>query len=394
MRFLLRIFLVLYALFVAAISYLCLTSLFASVRFYVLFVFLGLNLFLVGVFLYLNRTRLKFIFKQQKFLVTALSVATLIIIFSLLVFPYNRFRFYRSDLSTNKNLIVGFRNESDVVELVKANKIAGVYLTARNVQNKSKAEIKDFIKNLQDIQAKTTNTKLLILADNEGGTVSHLSPPLTQTKSLASVLGAKNSLDSEAILEIKEIAQTQGKELEEIGVNVNLSPVADLKSELGAGGFSQINSRSISDDPKIVHEVVDIYCEELSKFDVSCTLKHFPGIGSVQEDTHFFLGTKNNPKSEIDNESQVFKSVNTPHLVMVSHTRVDNIDPDLPMSISPKGIAYLKEINPDAKIITDDFSMFPISQKYGIRKGYQMAISAGVDYVLVSYDTELGYSIF
>ncbi|MFM7855677.1 MAG: glycoside hydrolase family 3 N-terminal domain-containing protein, partial [Flammeovirgaceae bacterium] len=78
----------------------------------------------------------------------------------------------------------------------------------------------------------------------------------------------------------------------------------------------------------------------------------------------------------------------------VSHTQVKNIDPDLPMSISPKGIAYLKEINPDAKIITDDFSMFPISQKYGIQKAYQMAISAGVDYILVSYDTELGYSIF
>jgi len=393
MRLLLKILPVFYALFVAVISYLCLTSLFASVRFYVLFGFLGLNLFLVGVFLYLNRDRLKFIFKQQKFVATTLSVTTLIILFSLLVFPYNRFRFYGSELSTNKNLIVGFRNESDIVDLVKANKIAGVYLTARNVQNKSKAEIKDFIDNLQDIQAKNSDTKLLILADNEGGTVSHLSPPLTQTKSLASVLQA-NNLDEQALLEIKETAQTQGKELQEIGVNVNLSPVADLKSELGAGGFSQINSRSISDDPKIVHEVVNIYCEELSKFGVSCTLKHFPGIGSVQEDTHFFLGTKNNPKSEINNESQAFMSVEKSHLVMVSHTRVDNIDPDLPMSISPKGIAYLKEINPDAKIITDDFSMFPISQKYGIRKAYQMAISAGVDYVLVSYDTELGYSIF
>lgn len=394
MRLLLKILLSLYTLFVVAISYLCLTSLFASVRFYVLFGFLGLNLFLVGVFLYLKRNNLRPVFKKERFVLVIFSLTIFAIFFSLLVFPYNRFRFYRSDLSTNKNLIVGFRNESDVVELVKANKIAGVYLTARNVQNKSKAEIKDFVESLQDIQAKNSDTKLLILADNEGGTVSHLSPPLTQTKSLASVLQTKNSLDSEAILEIKEIAQTQGKELQEIGVNVNLSPVADLKSELGAGGFSQINSRSISDDPKVVHEVVDIYCEELSKYEVNCTLKHFPGIGSVQEDTHFFLGTKNNPKSELDNESQAFKKVDTSHLVMVSHTRVENIDPDLPMSVSAKGIAYLKEINPDAKIITDDFSMFPISQKYGIRKGYQMAISAGVDYVLVSYDTEMAYSIF
>ena len=70
------------------------------------------------------------------------------------------------------------------------------------------------------------------------------------------------------------------------------------------------------------------------------------------------------------------------------------IDNQNPASVSQKSINFLKQVNPDAKIITDDFSMLPISKDVGIKKAYIQSLEAGVDYILISYDKELAYQLW
>ena len=78
---------------------------------------------------------------------------------------------------------------------------------------------------------------------------------------------------------------------------------------------------------------------------------------------------------------------------MVSHTLVSEVDSQLPVSVSPEGIKFLKSINPKAKIITEDMSMPSISRDIGIKEAYKKSILAGVDYFLISYDKDLAYRI-
>jgi beta-N-acetylhexosaminidase len=352
-------------------------SLTAGFRFYALY---GWGCFLI-VLIILNQ---RFFSKQIPTWI--LSFLVLVISINLLSFEYNKFSFYNHSLNTENHVVLGFRNDSEILNLVKQNKVAGVYFTQRNVKGKTKQEIKSFIKELQTERLKHSDQELLIAVDQEGGIVSHLSPLLTLTESLGQASDQNR---------IKEIAAIHGKELSELGFNVNFSPVADLQNYAkSSDGFSQIASRSISNNPGEVIQDVSQYCKELSKYEVRCTLKHFPGIGEVQQDTHFELGIIYKSKDELTPQSSTFQDPGTMHLVMLSHTLVTDIDDQNPVSTSKAGIDYLKSINPKAITITDDISMLPISRGIGIKKAYQQSVAAGVDYILISYDKELIYRLY
>jgi beta-N-acetylhexosaminidase len=303
-------------------------------------------------------------------------------------FGFNRWYFYHhTDLETEDHLIVGYRSQKEVMSLVKENKIAGVYVTHRNVKGKTPGQMREFVQELQRERLRHSQEKLVILADQEGGVVSHLSPPLTYTESLGEVY-QKGGLS-----EVKKIAATHGRGLQELGVTVNLAPVADLQAKNSAGGYSQINRRAISDKPQVVQEVVEVYCQTLAEYEVKCTLKHFPGIGGVKADTHFELGEKRGEKSELVKEMEVFSGPGVESWVMVSHTKAPQLDIHKPSSLSSKALSKVEEVNPSATTITDDFSMLPISQGVGMNQAYRQSLEAGVDYVLVSYDKELMYRL-
>jgi beta-N-acetylhexosaminidase len=332
-------------------------------------------------------------FKSKMYKIYSLIVLVFAF-FSIFSFQFNKFMFFNfqeNSLETNKHLIIGYRSESEIRKLVRQNKIAGVYVTKRNVEGKTKDEIKNFLSELQNERKKHSSQELIIMADQEGGIVSHLSPLLTQTGTLAKVLAEdKNSFESK----IQKIASIHGSELAEIGINVNLAPVADLENENSAEGFSQISKRAISKNPEEIQIVVKNYCNKLWEYGIKCTLKHFPGIGDVAEDTHFRLGIKKGDLEKIKYEASSFRSPQNPHFVMVSHTKIEAIDNQNPASTSRKSIEFLKQINPDAKVITDDFSMMPISKGVGIKKAYTASLEAGVDYILISYDKDLGYELW
>jgi beta-N-acetylhexosaminidase len=310
-------------------------------------------------------------FYKNKIFFAVLIISILGICFQLLAFEYNKYSFFNRSISTtSEHLIVGFRNDLEILDLVKRNKIAGVYFSSRNVKNKNKEEIKSFIKNLQSERKKHSQKELIIVADQEGGIVSHLSPILTRTESLNSSYNNRS---------IKKVAQTHAQEMQNLGFNLNLSPVADLESSESAKGYSQIAKRSVSNSPESVIEATTEYCQELYLNGVKCTLKHFPGIGDVTQDTHFELGVLDKTRDDLYQQTKVFKSPGVEHYVMFSHTIVKSIDSENPASTSKEFVNYFRNINPEAKIITDDMSMLPISKDIGIKKAYQKSLNAGIE---------------
>ena len=173
-------------------------------------------------------------------------------------------------------------------------------------------------------------------------------------------------------------------------MNVNLSPVIDLQVTHQANLtdlHSLINERAISADPTIVAQVA--LWPDFREIWIS-TLKHFPGLGSISADTHYFTADLDTLLTTLEKQDWVpFKYVlkKLDIFMMLSHVKLTRLDSKQPVSLSYSVVQQLlrKQWQHDGILITDDFNMRPIYTN-GIGSVVVTALNAGVDLILLSYD--------
>jgi len=271
-------------------------------------------------------------------------------------------------------------------------------LTQRNVANRDIASVAREIAALQAIRRRQDLPPLLVATDQEGGPVSRLSPPLEQQPPLAHVVRAAKTTD-ERRAAVTDYARRQGQGLAALGVNLNFAPVVDLDFGINNpnDAYTHISTRAISADPDLVGDVADWYCTGLAAQGVRCTLKHFPGLGRVFDDTHLGDATLNTPVEELERADWIpFRNVlgHASHVVMAGHVRLQAVDSDEPASISPQAIGSLLRgtWGYDGVVITDDLCMGAIVYRGGgIERASVNALNAGVDILLISWDGEQIY---
>ncbi len=98
-------------------------------------------------------------------------------------------------------------------------------------------------------------------------------------------------------------------------------------------GETRLFWRAIDSDPYIVAKVAGWYCDTLTKFNIICTLKHFPGLGRVARDTHVASGDIMASQTQLELSDWLpFRRVMTEPGVatMIGHVRVDAIDKTTP----------------------------------------------------------------
>jgi beta-N-acetylhexosaminidase len=100
-----------------------------------------------------------------------------------------------------RHFIIGYRNFDELKLLVEKKAIGGVFITARNVKGKSKEEIKKEIEILQEMRRSQGLSPLWVAADQEGGPVSRLSPPLVNLPALSQIIGGKKEGKKDAVIE-------------------------------------------------------------------------------------------------------------------------------------------------------------------------------------------------
>lgn len=287
-------------------------------------------------------------------------------------------------------LVVGFASFSEVKPLVEKKALAGIFITDHNVRGRKAADVAKDIQDLQDIRRAQGMPRLIVAADQEGGYVSRLSPPLKWQPTLGMII-AKLKTDSEREKAVREYAETQARELDRLGITMNFGPVVDLR--LGQAsrddGETRIFWRAIDSDPYLVAKVAGWYCDTLTKFNIICTLKHFPGLGRVARDTHVASGELTAKESQLELSDWLpFRRVMTqPGIAtMVGHVRVDAIDKETPASFSDAVINTVMRprFENDGLLITDDFSMGAVTgSKDGIGGAAVKAVNAGVDLILL-----------
>ncbi|MCK5523037.1 MAG: glycoside hydrolase family 3 protein [Thiomargarita sp.] len=293
----------------------------------------------------------------------------------------------------NQRLIIGYRDFEDLQKLV-LNDIAGIFVTKRNIEGKSHEQVKMELAHLQNIRLKAGLKPLIVATDQEGGLVSRLSPLILKQPPLSSLVVEKN-----ASKKSYQYGYVQGKQLKELGINVNFSPVVDLKpsKEIGALDFhSLIHKRAISDDPEIVSQIALSYIQGLEDSGVTATLKHFPGLSKVDSDTHHFSAQLNTPISELkQNDWYPFQTITekTNAWIMLAHIVLPEIDP-IPVSTSKKVVDEIirKQLRFHGILITDDLTMGATYNR-GFCKSSRNALAADINYLLIAYDYEKYFSL-
>lgn len=225
---------------------------------------------------------------------------------------------------------------------------------------------------------------LLISVDEEGGLVSRLkslSPRVPVLPSFSTV----SKWDYSTILQKSEAL---GASLKELGVHMNLAPVADLS--LISGG--PLGSRSPGAQPQAAAKVVSQVILGLQNQGVSAVIKHFPGLGATTIDTHDSLPTLGvdlltfQQREAIPFKAGIDQKVDG---IMIGHVRVPHITGDFkpaPMSsLLIQGILR-DQWNYQGLIITDALEMGGINDGLSPEEVIPAVIEAGVDVLLMPTD--------
>ena len=294
-----------------------------------------------------------------------------------------------------RHLIVGYRNEAWLWELIERKAVAGVFITGHNVRGKDADAIRSDIAAMQAVRARQGLPPLLIATDQEGGGVSRMSPPLPRPATLGDIVRSQPD-EAERRSAVRTYAADVGRALAGLGINLNFAPVIDLDHGVVNPNdrYTRIGTRAISSDPEVVADVAGEYCRGLEQQGVHCTLKHFPGLGRVFEDTHFENATLSTPADELAKSDWVpFRQLmqQKTAFTMLAHARLAALDRDRPASFSPVVVSDLlrRDWKYDGILVTDDFSMGAVYRSDGrLGAASVTALGAGVDLILISYDPD------
>lgn len=226
---------------------------------------------------------------------------------------------------------------------------------------------------------------VLIAADQEGGLVARLTPRwgFPETVS-AQELGDRNDLDY-----TRQVADEMAATLAAAGVNLNLAPVVDVNVNPDNPVIGGIG-RSFSSDPELVTAHATAFIEAHHAHNVLCTLKHFPGHGSSQADSHLGFVDVTNLWTRM--ELEPFANLIDAGLadaIMTAHIFNEHWDPEHPATLSHAVLTGIlrEELGYDGVVITDDMQMGAIRDFYGFEEAVVMSIQAGADMVAIANNT-------
>ncbi|MBK7415803.1 MAG: glycoside hydrolase family 3 protein [Dechloromonas sp.] len=284
------------------------------------------------------------------------------------------------------HLVAGYTDLDELRPLAAKGLIGGIYLAKRNVRGRISTTIAADIAELQAIRRRAELPPLIVAADQEGGAVSHLSPLLEALPPLADFVSSRDPA-----ADARAYGERQGRGLADLGVNLNFGPVVDLRpaGKPWPDPLSNIAARANASDPQRVAEIAGGYLDGLNAIGVRGTLKHFPGLGRVNTDTHLRPAHLAASADDLSADWQPFRQLagHPAAAIMLGHVTLTALDAEHAASHSPAIVDGLlrQAWGYDGLLITDDLNMGAVYRK-GIGRVAGEALAAGVDLVLVSYD--------
>jgi beta-N-acetylhexosaminidase len=251
----------------------------------------------------------------------------------------------------------------------------GFILFARNID--AADQVRQLVTELREL----VGWHCPILIDQEGGRVARLRPPHWPKFPSMEPFATQAESDLEAAkLACYENATLLGKELADLGVNVNCAPVCDLRIP---GAHDIVGDRSFGSDPDIVAIMARVMAEGLVAKQVHPIIKHIPGHGRAMVDSHESLPVVTEGYDVLqETDFKVFKQLHDMPFAMTAHIVYSAIDEHDPATFSKKMIQDVirNDIGFSGVIFSDDLSMKALSGDMSSRAS--KSIEAGCDVVL------------
>lgn len=183
----------------------------------------------------------------------------------------------------------------------------------------------------------------------------------------------------------ERIGEMMGQECRELGIHINFAPVADVNSN---PNNPVIGFRAYGENPKDVAAHVEAAVKGIEKQSVLSSIKHFPGHGDTDVDSHLELPIVNNSYAQINAidffpfRSGIRAGASS---VMIGHLNVPALDPSgTPSSLSALTIQkyLIGELGFKGLIISDALGMKAVADRYGKTDVVVKAFQAGCDILL------------
>lgn len=273
----------------------------------------------------------------------------------------------------------GTEMTDETAAMIEENALGGVILFQPNLEDPDRSlQLVNDLKQLEE----ANDIPLFISVDQEGGQVERL-PGLPPLKS-AGEIGEYD----------RKYAYENGQLLAELlkayGMNLNFAPVLDVDSN---PNNPVIADRAFGDNAEIVSEMGVSMMQGMQDEGVITSVKHFPGHGDTDVDSHEQLPVVNKSRQEMEETEFIpFETaVNTGvDMVLMAHIKLPELGIDVPASFSKDAVDILRDDwHYDGVIITDDLTMGAITENYEMEEVTVNAVKAGVDILMIAHEKEL-----
>ena len=251
----------------------------------------------------------------------------------------------------------------------------GYILFGRDFSNHTQDNMRNELSNLQSI----SKYPLILGVDEEGGSVNRVSLYFRDSP----FERPRYYYDNGGYELLESMENEKASLLKDIGLNLNLAPVADLSSD--PNDF--IYYRSFGGDVNETSEYITNMVKYANNNKINSCLKHFPGYGN-NRDTHTGVAIDNRSYDTFINadfkpfEAGIKEGVPS---ILVSHNIVNSIDSELPSSLSSKVVSELRNtLNFSGIVMTDDLAMDAVSSYVSDGRAATLALNAGCDMIITS----------
>lgn len=292
----------------------------------------------------------------------------------------------RLAIAAGQRICVGFTGTEVIPELrevIKQHKVGNILLFSRNV--KSFDQLRALCAELNELVLAETGLPPFLMIDEECGIISRIGH-LTGDTPCAGALGATGAPENARL-----IGRMIGKRLRAAGLNMDLAPVLDCRSQprvaLGNRCFSQI--------PEQVARFGRAYIEGIRESGVLTCGKHFPGHGDTTVDSHYSLPWVRKSREAIEQTELVsFREAIRAgtDAIMSAHIVFPALEPDgLPATVSSRVLRGLlrEQMGFSGLIISDGMEMRAMLDLFPLPEGVFRALKAGVDIALVCHEPAL-----
>ena len=239
----------------------------------------------------------------------------------------------------------------------------GVNLFSRNLQTKEQA--KKLVESIKDV---INRDDVIIAIDQEGGRVNRLQSISQQQYASAQQLAKRD------IKFTQYHALLISKELNDLGVNINYSPVVDLENNSPV-----LESRAFSSNPNVIIKYAQMLADEYMKQGVCPCIKHIPGHFKANADPHLQQLIVELSRAEIEDTIGYVKNFSKYPMAMTSHVILKDIDDSNPITTSSKVISEVIRnfLGFDGFLISDAIDMHALNGS--VNEKALKALDAGVD---------------